>query len=98
MPTRGRTVERRCFACDEERMVMPSFGAYTGGLSIRDVAFTKIFGAPAFMAHVLGERAVHSFVASRCSTPPAGIRMPTRAGRAVSSARAWARWIPRCAV
>ena len=66
VPTRGRTVERRCFACDEERMVMPSFGAYTGGLSIRDIAFTKIFGAPAFTAHVLGNNAVHSIVASRC--------------------------------
>ena len=66
VPTRGRTVERRCFACDEERLVMPSFGAYTGGLSIRDIAFTKIFGAPAFTAHVLGDSAVHSIVASRC--------------------------------
>ena len=66
VPTRGRTVERRCFASDEERLVMPSFGAYTGGLSIRDIAFTKIFGAPAFTAHVLGDRSVHSIVASRC--------------------------------
>src|ERR1700744_651013 len=63
VPTRGRSVERRCFACDAERMVMPSFGAYTGGLSIRDIAFTKIFGAPAFTAHVLGDSAVHSIVA-----------------------------------
>jgi uncharacterized protein len=45
---------------------MPSFGAYTGGLSIRDLAFTKIFGAPAFMAHVLGDSRVHSIAASRC--------------------------------
>src|SRR5277367_840839 len=66
VPTRGRTVERRCFACDTERLVMPSFGAYTGGLSIRDIAFTKIFGAPAFMAHVLGDSSVHSIAASRC--------------------------------
>jgi uncharacterized protein len=66
VPTRGRTVERRCFACDDERLVMPSFGAYTGGLSIRDIAFTKIFGAPAFMAHVLGDRSVHTIAASRC--------------------------------
>ena len=66
VPTRGRTMERRCFACDGERMVMPSFGAYTGGLSIRDIAFTKIFGAPAFMAHVLGDSRVHSIAASRC--------------------------------
>jgi hypothetical protein len=66
VPTRGRTMERRCFACDTERLVMPSFGAYTGGLSIRDTAFTKIFGAPAFMAHVLGDARVHSIAASRC--------------------------------
>jgi hypothetical protein len=66
VPTRGRTMERRCFASDTERLVMPSFGAYTGGLSIRDLAFTKIFGAPAFMAHVLGDNRVHSIAASRC--------------------------------
>src|SRR3984893_3468321 len=66
VPTRGRTMERRCFACDTERLVMPSFGAYTGGLSIRDEAFTKIFGAPAFMAHVLGDRKLHAIAASRC--------------------------------
>ena len=34
--TRGRAMERRCFACDGERAVMPAFGAYAGGLSIRD--------------------------------------------------------------
>lgn len=64
--TRGRSMERRCFASDGERAVMPAFGAYTGGLSIRDVAFAKIFGAPAFMAHVLGDSRVHTIAASRC--------------------------------
>ena len=64
--TRGRSMERRCFASDGERAVMPAFGAYTGGLSIRDVAFAKIFGAPGFMAHVLGDNRVHAIAASRC--------------------------------
>src|SRR3954470_17583554 len=64
--TRGRAMERRCFASDGERAVMPAFGAYTGGLSIRDVAFAKIFGAPGFMAHVLGDNRVHAIAASRC--------------------------------
>src|SRR5581483_11198309 len=40
---RGRSMERRCFASDGMRAVMPAFGAYAGGLSIRDVAFAKIF-------------------------------------------------------
>jgi len=64
--SRGRSVERRCFACDGERAVMPAFGAYTGGLNIRDAAFAKIFGTPGFMAHVLGDRRLHSIAASRC--------------------------------
>jgi uncharacterized protein len=64
--TRGRSMERRCFASDGERAVMPAFGAYTGGLSIRDVAFARIFGTPGFMAHVLGDNRVHSIAASRC--------------------------------
>lgn len=64
--TRGRSVERRCFACDGERVVMPAFGAYSGGLNIRDAAFAKIFGTPGFMAHVLGDRRLHSIAAARC--------------------------------
>jgi uncharacterized protein len=64
--TRGRSMERRCFACDGERAVMPAFGAYAGGLSIRDAAFSKIFGSPGFMAHVLGDDRLHAIAASRC--------------------------------
>ncbi len=64
--TRGRSMERRCFACDGERAVMPAFGAYTGGLSIRDAAFAKIFRTPGLMAHVLGDHRLHTIAASRC--------------------------------
>ena len=64
--TRGRSTERRCFACDGQRAVMPAFGAYTGGLSIRDAAFAKIFQSPGFMAHVLGDVRLHTIAASRC--------------------------------
>ena len=39
--TRGRSVERRCFASDGACAVMPAFGAYAGGLSIRDRAFAR---------------------------------------------------------
>ena len=66
VPTRGRSIERRCFASDGERVVMPAFGAYTGGLSIRDAAFAKIFRAPGLMAHVLGDNKLHAIAASRC--------------------------------
>lgn len=64
--TRGRAMERRCFAADGARAVMPAFGAYTGGLSIRADAFAKIFPLAGFMAHVLGDNRLHSIAASRC--------------------------------
>jgi DNA ligase-associated metallophosphoesterase len=66
VPTRGRTMERRCFACDGERAVMPAFGAYAGGLSIRDAAFAKIFQSIDFTAHLLGDERMHAIAASRC--------------------------------
>src|SRR4051812_34566830 len=64
--TRGRTMERRCFASDGVRAGMPAFGAYAGGLSIRDGAFARIFQTPGFMAHVLGDNRMHAILASRC--------------------------------
>ena len=64
--TRGRSMERRCFASDGERAVMPAFGAYTGGLSIRDAAFARIFRNAGLMAHVLGDSRLHAISASRC--------------------------------
>ena len=64
--TRGRSMERRCFACDGERAVMPAFGAFTGGLNIRDAAFAKIFQTSGLVAHVLGDSRLHAIAASRC--------------------------------
>ena len=63
---RGRAVSRRCFAADQTRMVMPAFGAFTGGLNIRDVAFADLFGTLRFTAHMLGEDRLYAFTARRC--------------------------------
>src|SRR5437868_4467096 len=62
---RGRAVSRRCFATDGKALVMPAFGAYTGGLNIRDRAFAAVFGARKFRAHLLGEDRLYAFAASR---------------------------------
>lgn len=40
---RGRSVRRRCFATDGARLVMPAFGAFTGGLNVCDDAYAQIF-------------------------------------------------------
>jgi DNA ligase-associated metallophosphoesterase len=63
---RGRTLRRRCFAGDGWRLVMPAFGAYAGGLNIRDRAFSAVFGTHAFTAHMLGEARLYVFAAARC--------------------------------
>ena len=63
---RGRSVRRRCFAADDMRLVMPAFGAFTGGLNIRHAAFADLFGTLAFTAHMLGEDRLYAFSAKRC--------------------------------
>jgi DNA ligase-associated metallophosphoesterase len=63
---RGRAVSRRCFAGDGKRMVMPAFGAYAGGLNIRNRAFAGLFDRAAFVAHMLGERRLYAIAAARC--------------------------------
>src|SRR4051794_1902353 len=63
---RGRAVSRRCFATDGKSLVMPAFGAYTGGLNIRDRAFAAVFGTRKFTAHMLGDGRLYTFRASRC--------------------------------
>jgi DNA ligase-associated metallophosphoesterase len=63
---RGRAVSRRCFASDGVRMVMPAFGAYAGGLNIRDAAFADVFGTLAFTAHMLGDQRLYAFPANYC--------------------------------
>ena len=63
---RGRAVSRRCFAADGRSLIMPAFGAYTGGLNVRDRAFAAVFGARKFTAHMLGDNRLYAFAASRC--------------------------------
>ena len=68
--TRGRSMERRCFACDGERAVMPAFGAYTGGLSIRDAAMVYSRTSPSTCAMKPGVWNIFANAASRMLRPP----------------------------
>jgi uncharacterized protein len=56
--TRG-SVRRRCFITDGERLILPAFGAYAGGLNVRDAAFAGLF-ARAPLAGALGRDRVHA--------------------------------------
>ena len=55
----GRSVRRRCFVTDGERLILPAFGAYAGGLNIRDTAFKDLFARPP-LAIALGPRRAHA--------------------------------------
>ncbi len=46
-------MRRRCFVTDGARIVLPAFGAYAGGLNVRDPAFGQLF-ARAPLAVALG--------------------------------------------
>ena len=56
---RGRSVRRSCFAANRTRMIMPSFGAYTGGLNVLDQAFADLFDGRNFHALMRGENQIY---------------------------------------
>ena len=65
-----RRLRRRCFAFDGARLVMPAFGAYTGGLCVLDQAFARVLRAP-FIAMVLGKARVYPISHTKLLPDPA---------------------------
>jgi metallophosphoesterase superfamily enzyme len=61
---RSGTVSRPCFVFDGLRLMMPAFGAYTGGLDVRDPAIRRLFptGGRVFL---LGKDRLFSFEIGR---------------------------------
>ena len=57
--TKRGSIRRRCFAGTPTRLVMPAFGALTGGLNIRDTAFVPVFGPNLPHAYVIGSSRVY---------------------------------------
>ncbi len=61
---RGRTVRARCFATDGARLVMPAYGALTGGLNVLDQAFDRLF-PHGVLAAVMGRDGVYAAAGAR---------------------------------
>ncbi len=57
---RVKRVTGRCFVSDGRRLVLPAFGAYTGGLDVLDPALAGLFPR-GFSVHLLGRGGVYSF-------------------------------------
>jgi DNA ligase-associated metallophosphoesterase len=58
--TRGRSFRRRCFAIGRDRLLLPAFGAYAGGLNVRETAIQRLLDAKAQVA-LLGRDRLHLF-------------------------------------
>jgi DNA ligase-associated metallophosphoesterase len=68
---RTGAVSRPCFVFDGRRLMMPAFGAYTGGLDVRDPAINRLFprGGRVFL---LGKDRLFSFEIGRGSAVRVG--------------------------
>ena len=56
---RGHTVLRPCFAGNGRRLILPAFGAPSGGLNILDAAFEPLFGHDGMQVWMLGHEGLY---------------------------------------
>ncbi len=64
---RGRVIRRSCFAASRNRMILPSFGAYTGGLNVLHPAFDGLFDGRNFHALMCGDAQIYRIEAAKLS-------------------------------
>lgn len=55
----GHTIRRPCFVGNSRRLVVPAFGAFTGGLNILDAAFEPLFGNDGMQVWMLGHEGLY---------------------------------------
>lgn len=55
----GYVLRRPCFIADTRRLVMPAFGAYTGGLNVLDQAFQPLFVEAQYRIWVIGHEGIY---------------------------------------
>jgi DNA ligase-associated metallophosphoesterase len=55
----GTAIRRPCFVGNGLRLVMPAFGAFTGGLNILDDAFEPVFGCNGMNVWMLGQEGLY---------------------------------------
>ena len=60
VPTRAGRRSGRCFAHDGKRLILPAFGAFTGGLDVCDPAIRSLLGTP-FEVLFVGPKKLHRF-------------------------------------
>jgi uncharacterized protein len=63
---RAGRVTGRCFVADGNRLVLPAFGTYAGGLDVLDPAIRGLF-SPGFHIWLIGRTLLHRFPVGRLS-------------------------------
>lgn len=81
--TRVKRMRRKCFVSDGVRCVLPSAGAFTGGLDVTDDAFAPLFDSD-FSAYALGKEKVYPFPSASIGAPQGRLG---RLGRAAPGVR-----------
>ena len=64
---RGRRVARRCFVAGANKLILPAFGALTGGLDARHAAISRLAGPGAEALVPLADRLLRFAIAERPS-------------------------------
>jgi len=59
----GASIRRPCFVGNGRRLILPAFGAFTGGLNILDEAFAPLFGSDGMSVWMLGQDALYPVAA-----------------------------------
>ncbi len=70
--TRLRRVSGRCFVTDGRRLILPAFGAFTGGLDVLNPALARLL-RPRFRIFLLGNDRVFTFDSTKLKPPPAWV-------------------------
>jgi uncharacterized protein len=65
LATHGTAIRRPCFVSNGRRLVMPAFGAFTGGLNVLDQAFEPLFGCDGLQVWMLGHDGAYPVAARR---------------------------------
>jgi uncharacterized protein len=59
----GHVIRRPCFVGNGNRLVMPAFGTYAGGLNVLDDAFSPLFGNDGLAVLVMGQEGLYPIAA-----------------------------------
>jgi uncharacterized protein len=55
----SHTIRRPCFIGNGRRLILPAFGAFTGGLNVLDEAFAPVFGAEGMHVWMMGQEGLY---------------------------------------